>query len=536
MNGAKRIEEIEREIDEAFASSRLLDIGYAQSVWTLLSFNEDHYLKHLHELGDEEMHVYSDIRLNALAYPLRVAFEGAKRSGDLLQNDLIDRDYQLAWEWLEAAEDYAQFNSIFPLWHRKRIEIEACGDRLVIRNTHNSDRRYEAYNRLVRKEARKEAPVRGPSDKLMRLLIRRTTAGTDWFRVRFNRQLTANLVEYVSPMMRSRYTLPNNWQFATFSLEEFRAVFMTIQAMMTGWHLAKSALLQNGLAALGYRTSVWVTKKDDLAKRLRLFTGINLEVVQRILDILTLGSNGIRYPDIATQPLVDLENEHFALAPFVWLNTNAERNLCALLNQIPSERAQYLSLVDEKEVASREEAKKFLSPFRLAFAHGPVKGTNLDLAIIDHRNKVCLCLELKWFIEPAEIREVEDRTKELARGIGQAKVLQQLFDDRDRHFLEDVLKITPDYSFFCAVGSVNWIGMGDVQDTDVPIVKVWHLLHRMEETKSLTAVVEWLRERCFLPREGEDFSAVPMEIKCGRWKATWYGIKPSKDGAVGPGE
>jgi hypothetical protein len=203
MNGLKSIQEIEREIDEGFASSKLLDIGYAQSAWTLLSFNEDHYLKYLDEVGDEEMHVYCDIRLNALAYPLRVAFERAKRSAAPLENKLIDRDYQLSWEWLEAAEDYDQFNSIFPLWHRNRIEIEVSDDRLVIRNKHNSDRRYEAYNRLVRKEARTQPPPLSPPGKLLDLLMSRTTAGPDWFHVRFNRQLSAALVACVSPTLRA---------------------------------------------------------------------------------------------------------------------------------------------------------------------------------------------------------------------------------------------------------------------------------------------------------------------------------------------
>src|SRR5947209_6091373 len=112
----EQIEAIEHEIDEAFAASKLQDVGYAQAVWTLLSFNEDHYVKHLHELSDEDMHIYVDIRLNALAYPLRVAFERAKRSGEPLKNELIDRDYQHAWDWIRAAEDYSQFCSIFPLW------------------------------------------------------------------------------------------------------------------------------------------------------------------------------------------------------------------------------------------------------------------------------------------------------------------------------------------------------------------------------------------------------------------------------------
>jgi hypothetical protein len=77
-----------------------------------------------------------------------------------------------------------------------------------------------------------------------------------------------------------------------------------------------------------------------------------------------------------------------------------------------------------------------------------------------------------------------------------------------------------------ALASQNWIGHGDVQDPEVPIIKVGHLLSRITGGGSLPDVLAWLRERGYLPVEGREYSIVPMEISTGRWQATWYAIKP----------
>ncbi|MCK1705221.1 hypothetical protein IVA86_28405 [Bradyrhizobium sp. 146] len=114
-NSADFIRGIEQEVDETFATSRLLDTGFAQAAWTLLSMNEDAYLKAIHTLSGEELHIFADSHLNALTYPLRACLERCSIVGRRVQTELISEHYQLAWDWLRAADDYAQFCSIFPL-------------------------------------------------------------------------------------------------------------------------------------------------------------------------------------------------------------------------------------------------------------------------------------------------------------------------------------------------------------------------------------------------------------------------------------
>jgi hypothetical protein len=522
----------EREIDESFEASDLVDVGYAQALWTLLSMNEDAFLKNTNLLPAETMHVFVDNRINELTYPLRACLRQCKLLKGGVRREMIDDHYQLALKWLKSAGDYSQFCSMFPLWYRGRIKLAASGNRLLVDSSFNNDKAYEAYNRLIKKEGRPDAAIE-PSEDLLSLLIANVTVGDTWFRVNFSPALVSGLVSALQPSMANRHTLPDNWQFNTFTLEQYRKVLLTIQAMLYGWHLARDFVAQQGMVGLGYPSSVWMLPVQQLAAHLKQYTDLPRPVIAGILDLITFGSNDIRDPDIATQPLVDLRNGFYVLSPFVFLNINVERNLCTLLNQIPKEREKYLTLVDEKETAVVEEMKEFLAPINLEFKSGAVKGTDVDLAIIDRANKVCLCLELKWFIEPAEIREVEDRTKELMRGVVQAKKIGALFEAGDDHLLHNVLKIDSDYTFLSAVGSVNWIGFGDVQEPAVPIIKVWHLLKFLKDTGSLSDSVVWLKNRQYLPRAGSDYSVEPRELSCGRWSATWYGIKPlEQSGAV----
>ena len=530
MTRKEDIEAAEKEIDSAFASSPLVRLNYTQAMWTLLAVNEDAYFKAIHTLQHEDyLRTFADARMNALTYPLRVCFASCNVGTARFRREYVSSDYEHAWKWLEAAEDYCQFCTIFPLWHRAKLDITISGATLLIDNGLNPNKDYEAYNRLVHKEGRGEAPVALPNSALVELILSHSTIRQDSFLLNFNPSLVAKLVAFLTPHMINRRTLPNDWHFDSFSLEQYRKVLLTLQAMMFAWHTVRAAVANNGMPGLGYPSSVWVVPKDELLARLIRYTGGDRGSVSRIIDLITFGSNQVRSPDISVQPLIDLKERSYAVAPFVLLNTDVERNLCVLLNQIPSEKATYSRLSNEKEKATKAEIKQFLAGCGFDFRSGQVEGTNLDLAIIDHRNKVCLCLELKWFIEPAEIREIEQRTEELAQGISQAKKIKALFECGNSHLIHDVLRVSMDYNFLCAVGSVNWIGYSDVQDLDVPIIKVWHLLHWLKENGSLLNAITWLRRREYLPVHGRDYSIEPWQLSCGKWAATWYGIKPLEE-------
>ncbi|MCK1705222.1 hypothetical protein IVA86_28410 [Bradyrhizobium sp. 146] len=146
-----------------------------------------------------------------------------------------------------------------------------------------------------------------------------TSVGGDWFRVNFNPRLVKRLVLFVELTMSDRHTLPDEWQFKSFSLREYRTIFLTIQSMLYAWHIARTMAANSGLPGLGFRSAVWVVDKEELLSRLRRYTAIEAPTIQLVLDLLSFGAGKVRTPDIALQPLVDLRNGSYALSPFVWL-------------------------------------------------------------------------------------------------------------------------------------------------------------------------------------------------------------------------
>ena len=382
----------------------------------------------------------------------------------------------------------------------------------------------EVYDRFVAKrDPSQERRLNGDAIAATLRTCIRASGGS--YKVDFTRRLMAQLQQHWGPAFEGRHVLPDDWQFIRFSLAQYRAVFICLQLAAEAWFAARQ-IVAPGVRGIAYESAVWVSRKGALLKLLARHTELPAHSIQAILEYLTFGEVGIRNPDVAIQPLIDLGNDHYCISPFLMTQVHAERNLCVLLNQVPADRRLYAALVDEKEDLLRAETIQSLHSLGLDFKHGDVGPTDVDLAIIDHAAKVCLCIELKWFIEPAEIREVLKRSDELRKGIGQAKTLASLHDIKDARLL-DLLGIGADYEFQAMVGSVNFIGRPSIQDPDIPIAKLWHVVARLKETGSLRAVVRWLKHREYLPVKGRDYKVheVPIRVRTMEIPLVWHLVR-----------
>jgi signal transduction histidine kinase len=308
------------------------------------------------------------------------------------------------------------------------------------------------------------------------------------------------------------------------TFNDFKITLTTIQAMMHGWFIARVHAANQVTSGYGYVSALWVIKHQELVKRLARYTSLNELKINTILSYLKFANHDIRHPDIAIQPLIELSDKQLLLSPFLWININAERNFCTLLNKIPAARETYLKLTLEKESVLYEELKDVLERLGYEIAHGRLTSTDLDIAIIDRKNKVCACIELKWFIEPAEIREVIERSIELTKGVKQSKIIKTLLDSGDKKLVHEILKIDNTYRTSTFVGSRNWIGHSDLQRLDVPIIKIWHFVKELMTQGRLDKTLDWVESRSYLPANGKDYWIVPVDIETGSWKSKWYGI------------
>ncbi len=521
---ASEIARAEQAIDQAFADTKLMALPFAQRIWTLLSVVEQRHFQLLVEspLPQHQGEIFVDSMLNVLTHPLRICVRHIDVPPAALNKKLFNEDFQLASQWLDVASDYNQFCSIFPLWRAGEIELSIVGSKVISSEYSKIDLSSEAYNRFVAKredDSQNVVNLTGLED----LITSSLSAGPRHFSWNFTGKNLARVMTYLQPLLARRHILPGGWNFSVFSLQQFRSVFTALQAMSYVWFFARQIAVNSGTADLGYESGVWTPKKRVLLQILKSHTEVPEKVIVGILKYLTFGELGIRNPDIAIQPLVDLGNGSYAISTLVLKNVHAERNLCVLLNQIPSERKIYSTLVDEKEDQLRRKIISELDKRCLDFRYGKLSGTDIDLAIIDRVAKKCICIEIKWFIEPAEIREMIDRSSELARGVKQALKIKKCFVDRDPRLFK-LLDVDETFDFLTVVGSENFIGRSSVQHPEVPIIKIWHLISIILEFEELGRVMAWLRNKEFLPKLGVDFYVPEMDVSLGIWHSKWYGI------------
>ena len=192
--------------------------------------------------------------------------------------------------------------------------------------------------------------------------------------------------------------------------------------------------------------------------------------------------------------------------------------MTALLNKLPSEKEIYRKLVSQKEELMRERFKTDLPNKGFRFISGRVTNLpDIDLAIVNDSEKVCLLLELKWFIAPTVAREQIEKSEEIQKGIRQSLKFKQAFANNQRQLL-DRLRIDSSYKLEGAVVSENWIGYGNVQSPEVPVIRANHLIEKLKATENLQFTMEWLKERKYLPKEGQHFKIVDGDtLAIGNW-------------------
>ncbi len=524
-----QLRSIELEIDTAYKTNPLTTLSFATAAWNVLAFGEDVFLKH--QLADEENTIHraavlADTFIAGLSYPLYWLYSNCPAGGDP-PSHYDNSIYRSASELLELGGHYKNFCAAFTYASRGMIDLIIENSTLIPVFDFLEQSEYEAYNRLIRPSVTDEPILAtGELAELIQLSLR---VNDDRFAYKLTPKLVKAAKQVVGPGLRKQFLLPDHWQFSGYTLGNFRLVTEAITAMALIHFCARYFAITAGCEASGYGDSIFTPGREELLCRTANYSGVEATIVKHILNHLTYGSVQRPMPDPALQPLISLNPDVFAIMPNLWLNNSAERNLTVLLNRLSEERAIYSSLVTEKEALMRSKFEISLNPNRLRSIKGEIAGASnlpdIDLAIIDDTSKTCVLFELKWFIEPAEVREVIEKTEELEKGVRQLLTLKRAFDENHRQFLNK-LQIDSTYNLYLVLASENWIGHGNVQNPTVAIVKSSHILEKLKLSNNLRETGEWLRTRKYLPIRGVHYDVTETKFSIKNWTLNWYGIKP----------
>ena len=516
----------EKEIDNYYKSNPLVNLPFARAAWALLAFGEERMLRDINPSStSQDIAAATNNLVNNLKAPMRWLYDACAQGGQV-PSKWNDKDFQTSHGLFDLAQEYGSFVAAYTYASREWIELELQDS--IIQPTDNlfDGIEYEAYNRLIKPNESQTALSSTNFDKFpMDAITHSLKVKGDRFRCNPNPRMVADTITAMRPAFDSAFLLPSEWQFSRYALNDFRKVFVAIVALALIRLTARKIAIAGGCGSLGYVDSIYMPTCGELLRRVVRYSGVSESKVQSIFDDLTYGNRDISNLDPALQPLIKLNSEVYAIMPRLWISLNPERNLKVLLNRMPAEKEIYSKLVGEKETLMRKRLTRCLSTKGFRFVDGRMpKLPDVDLAIIDESEKTCLLLELKWFIYPAEPREIIEKSEEIRKGISQVRQLQNAFADNHQPLLKK-LNIDSNYRIAGVVVSQNWIGYAKAQSDDIPVIQADHLIAKLKNTKDLGPVIEWLNARKYLPEEGKHFKVHRTTTTIGNWSLKWYGIE-----------
>lgn len=266
-------------------------------------------------------------------------------------------------------------------------------------------------------------------------------------------------------------TLPENWTFDTFGLNEYKDFWVTLAALCY-IHFCSWLTISN--PSIRLRNCTIIQSEDELINYIEANSGLTSKKVQTIIRYITYDATK-RNVDIMYQPIVKLTEGILIIAPLLFMGSRPERNLLSVVSTKHDDA--YSREVNELEEQMVTELESYVSsPYTAKHKHLRADLPDIDFAVFDSATNSSLICEMKWFAAADSTKEVLAKEDEITHGCEQAEsILTYAMSDRKR-FIKQVFNvdITDAVDLFCCVVAKHNIR---TQHKYVPVID----LKRMEE-------------------------------------------------------
>jgi hypothetical protein len=317
----------------------------------------------------------------------------------------------------------------------------------------------------------------------------------------------AEYAEYLSRCCEQRPTIiPDDYSFPWGEGWETQILINSLMLRCL-YHLLVVESLAQKLQPIGgnHQSLVLKITKGDLIQDIgELATNINHEDIKKFIDFLIYG-NQITNPDPALQPLFSTLTGDILIPCNLIISNNFQRNLLSLYTRVASSAFDNQSKIFETSMIN--EANSWVSklPFALVNEHivADNKREEVDILIIDENDKFILVMEFRWFIQPGDSREVQERIK-----VCNQKVTQT---ERKLAFItKNIKEITKKYNV-SSTNSEEWEvqgcvvikGFGGQQsiNDEIPIITLDVLSIGAQEQRAARHLFNWIKSKSWLPLE-----------------------------------
>ena len=295
----------------------------------------------------------------------------------------------------------------------------------------------------------------------------------------------------------SSKTLPANWVFDNFTMEEYKSFWIALTALCY-IHFCSCFTIRDPLVRL--KNSIIIQNSEYIVEYIASVSGLGKKTVETIIHYITFEPKK-KNVDIMYQPIVKLTNGTLIITPVLFMGSRPERNLLAVVSS--RHDGEYSKEVNDLEELMVSELEAYVSsPNIVKHKHLRDDLPDIDFAIFDRMTNSAIICETKWFAAADSTKEVYAKEDEITHGCKQiTDIMAYAMEDR-KHFIKQVFDIEDGEStdiFGCVVAKHNI----RTQNKYVPVID----LKRMEELLSkysLNTVFHMIRNHQYeipLPKE-----------------------------------
>lgn len=250
-------------------------------------------------------------------------------------------------------------------------------------------------------------------------------------------------------------TLPDEWSFDCFSLEEYKETWIAITTLC---YIHYFACLKSGTVGMANEDDVILVDEKQFCNTISQKSGVHENTVSRIMHYITYDPQ-IKNNDIIYQPIVGLCNDKVCIAPHLFLASRPERNLISLICK--KKDTHYSLLSNTLEKTMQDEIDKQLDALNnikiVHNIHLDASLPDVDYGIFDYQTNSAIICELKWLTETDSPQEVFAREEDIEHGCSQISSIMTYAIHDVPSFINKVFGIKSEFIdlFYCVVSKNN---------------------------------------------------------------------------------
>lgn len=529
---------LESMVDTKFWNTPPPSMDLHTARWLLCTVGEDAHRflldqvsKKWHKTGSRQERGSFVHTLDRYKYCLRHALDLCARKTSLTtpQNfSTNEHNYPLAASLLlEAANDYADASRIFSSYHAGSYDLVTDTNTREVQVGEIGRRsQYNTLEFLIGADGDGFNPIiplanifAGPvveipeSDsvglwgKVVHDIVSRTKLSKG--RIKYQFVVRAAKEVFSDFNITSTY-LPAEWMFPWATAEESQLIFGALHTLCA-YHLisihfgAEKHHLKGG----GVDQICLMLDKRRLIHELTCIAEVREQVVRNLVDAITYGIDTTT-PDPALQPIIPVGDVQVAVPGIFILSSNWERNLLSLHARVDPKSFNANSKVFEKRMVadlSRSVPAHFPSWFNYWLSLGAQR-EEIDLLIADVQARSILLGELRWILQPGDVREVLNKRKVIYEKVAQA---QRKLHSVRKHKVSVVSSLgfsSPESWTINAIVLIDgYGGIPSQLPKDIPVVPKALFLKALQEISSLERLHAFFTTPIWLPRDGIDFES-----------------------------